>query len=238
MSMLSPLRQSLFSCRRLSSSIFIAGISRRNLFSLPDLSKCSPLPGQNKPDADDPHTYHERKILPCVPYYVTEIEPTKYGHSLRYSPSQMYKVVSDVASYPRFLPFCTGTRILSTTLPKDPLALGLAGTLRMEAEMTVGFMAFKESYVSKVTCVPYESVEVRNGSRQTVRRRASFDVCSCRPLQLPPLRSLSIFQPPGDFNRHLLSRPIRPMPCRTQLLRQPIRSMRHNQTNQQRKSQR
>ena len=31
----------------------------------------------------------------------------------------------------------------------------------MDAELTVGFLAFKESYVSKVTCTPFTSVEVR-----------------------------------------------------------------------------
>jgi coenzyme Q-binding protein COQ10 len=29
----------------------------------------------------------------------------------------------------------------------------------MEAELTVGFLSFKESYVSQVTCHPYHSVE-------------------------------------------------------------------------------
>lgn len=80
--------------------------------------------------------------------------------ALRYRPSQAYKVVSDVASYPRFLPFCSNIRILSQESPKDPTALGPEGTTRMEAEMTVGFMAFEESYISNVTCVPHESVEV------------------------------------------------------------------------------
>ena len=91
--------------------------------------------------------------------------------SSSYRPSQLYKVVSDVASYPHFLPFCTGTRILFRTPPKDATALGPAGTVRMEAEMTVGFMAFEEGYISNVTCVPNESVE------------ASLDelvACSCR----------------------------------------------------------
>lgn len=31
----------------------------------------------------------------------------------------------------------------------------------MDAELTVGFLSFNESYISKVTCVPYSSVEVR-----------------------------------------------------------------------------
>lgn len=30
----------------------------------------------------------------------------------------------------------------------------------MDAELTVGFMHFKEKYVSTVTCVPYKSVQV------------------------------------------------------------------------------
>jgi len=30
----------------------------------------------------------------------------------------------------------------------------------MDAELTVGFLSLKESYVSKVTCQPYQSVEV------------------------------------------------------------------------------
>jgi len=30
----------------------------------------------------------------------------------------------------------------------------------VEAELTVGFLAFKESYVSRVTCVPFKSVQV------------------------------------------------------------------------------
>lgn len=30
----------------------------------------------------------------------------------------------------------------------------------MDVELTVGFMSFTETYVSKVTCRPYESVEV------------------------------------------------------------------------------
>ena len=30
----------------------------------------------------------------------------------------------------------------------------------VEAELTVGFLSFKESYVSRVTCVPFKSVQV------------------------------------------------------------------------------
>ncbi|KIY51635.1 hypothetical protein FISHEDRAFT_26748, partial [Fistulina hepatica ATCC 64428] len=77
--------------------------------------------------------YHERKVF-------------------AYRPEQLYNVVSDVASYPCFIPFCTGSRIL-TLSNAAPLAVRT-----MQAELTVGFKSFTESYVSNVTCVPYESV--------------------------------------------------------------------------------
>ena len=68
-----------------------------------------------------------------------------------YSTNQLYKVVSDVASYPRFVPYCTGTRILSRTTAPTP---GHAEVVKMQAEMTVRFMAFEVSYTSDVTCTP------------------------------------------------------------------------------------
>ncbi|KAF8868302.1 dehydrase and lipid transport-domain-containing protein [Mucidula mucida] len=75
-------------------------------------------------------THHERKIFP---------------------PSDLYNIVSDVASYPTFIPYCTATRVLRTSERN--------GATLMDAEMTVGFMSFEESYVSKVTCKPHESVQ-------------------------------------------------------------------------------
>jgi coenzyme Q-binding protein COQ10 len=35
-----------------------------------------------------------------------------------------------------------------------------SGPQVLEAELTVGFLSFKESYVSTVTCIPNESVKV------------------------------------------------------------------------------
>ncbi|KII94828.1 hypothetical protein PLICRDRAFT_66100, partial [Plicaturopsis crispa FD-325 SS-3] len=113
----------------------------RTLFTLPDLSTLSPF------QSPEPQTYHERKILP-------------------YKRSALYDIVADVASYPRFVPFCVDTRIITPPSPLSPPSPtppspvhGKGKGVSMEAEMTVGFMAFKERYVSRVTCVPYESVE-------------------------------------------------------------------------------
>ena len=51
------------------------------------------------------------------------------------------------------------------------------GVVRKRGELTVGFLAFRESYISEVTCVPYESGEVDNtpGKASDIRR-------VCRPL--------------------------------------------------------
>ncbi|KAF7352818.1 hypothetical protein MVEN_01248700 [Mycena venus] len=100
---------------------------RRHIFSLPDLSNI--LPG----GTTELQTYREQKSLP-------------------YTRQQLYKVVSDVGSYQHFIPFCSASRVLSTT---DETQIPIL----MDAELTVQFLAFKESYVSRVTCVPLESVK-------------------------------------------------------------------------------
>lgn len=65
----------------------------------------------------------------------------------------LYNLVADVGSYHNFVPYCTGSRILERRVDQD-------GVVKMDAELMVGFLAFNESYVSRVTCRPYESVQV------------------------------------------------------------------------------
>ena len=75
----------------------------------------------------------------------------------------MYEIVADVGSYNKFVPFCTRSKVLSRRKPlKDPK---LPDGFNMDAELTVGFLSFTESYVSKVTCSPYDSVKVSLGPR-------------------------------------------------------------------------
>ncbi|GBE79846.1 dehydrase and lipid transport-domain-containing protein [Sparassis latifolia] len=113
---------------------------QRSIFTLPDLSSFSPF-SDPRGSNEEPQRYNERKILP-------------------YTPSQLYDVVSDVNSYPHFLPFCTSTRILSRS-PAAPSTLSASShSQSMEVELTVGFLSFKETYNSRVTCRPNESVEV------------------------------------------------------------------------------
>ncbi|TFK43568.1 dehydrase and lipid transport-domain-containing protein [Crucibulum laeve] len=104
-------------------------VSRRSIFSLPGLSLFSQFGSESQ-------RYHEHKILP-------------------YRPQELYDIVADVASYPRFVPFCTGSRVIKSTSQNA----GHVGETVMDAELTVGFLAFKESYVSQVTCTPCKSVQ-------------------------------------------------------------------------------
>jgi len=85
-------------------------------------------------------TYHEEKIFP-------------------YTDRELYAVVADVASYPQFIPFCTGSRI-----EKSALQRAMQEKTEVDAELTVGFLNFKESYVSTVTCIPFKSVQARASS--------------------------------------------------------------------------
>jgi coenzyme Q-binding protein COQ10 len=71
---------------------------------------------------------------------------------------ELYAVVADVQSYPHFLPFCTSARIISSV--SKPTSNPDISIKCMEAELSVGFMGFTESYTSEVTCTPYESVQV------------------------------------------------------------------------------
>ncbi|KAF8605532.1 hypothetical protein BDV93DRAFT_438760 [Ceratobasidium sp. AG-I] len=104
-------------------------IPRRTLFSLPNF----PLPGAPAPET----TFHTRKILP-------------------YTQRQLYNLVADVNSYHNFLPFCTGSRVLT---PVPAGGFDVNEPYDVEAELSVGFMGMTEAYTSMVSFRPYEQVQ-------------------------------------------------------------------------------
>ncbi|MBN2630832.1 MAG: type II toxin-antitoxin system RatA family toxin [Rhodobacteraceae bacterium] len=64
-----------------------------------------------------------------------------------YSADQMYALVSDVASYPQFLPWNSAARIRSRTLQAN-------GSEVMEADLVISFKVFRERFGSRVTLWP------------------------------------------------------------------------------------
>jgi coenzyme Q-binding protein COQ10 len=56
-----------------------------------------------------------------------------------FTPEQLFDLVADVGAYPRFLPWCVGSRVRSRT------------ETQLVADLTIGFGPFRESFTSRVT---------------------------------------------------------------------------------------
>ncbi|WP_138464934.1 type II toxin-antitoxin system RatA family toxin [Poseidonocella sp. HB161398] len=65
---------------------------------------------------------------------------------LPYSADDMYALVADVASYPKFLPWCAAARIRSREDKGDHEV--------MEADLVISFKVFREKFGSRVTLWP------------------------------------------------------------------------------------
>ncbi|MBV0912114.1 type II toxin-antitoxin system RatA family toxin [Anianabacter salinae] len=65
---------------------------------------------------------------------------------LPYTADQMYALVADVASYPKFLPWCAAARIRDT---RDEGACTV-----LEADLVISFKVFREKFGSRVTLWP------------------------------------------------------------------------------------
>jgi coenzyme Q-binding protein COQ10 len=63
-----------------------------------------------------------------------------------FTPRQMFDLVADVARYPEFLPLCEGLTVKQRKREGDKEIL--------LAEMTVGYRAFRETFVSRVVLDP------------------------------------------------------------------------------------
>ncbi len=68
---------------------------------------------------------------------------------LPYTPEQMFALVADVGSYPKFLPWCVGARVRSQT------------ETEIVADLTIGFGPFREGFTSRVALERPHKVQVR-----------------------------------------------------------------------------
>lgn len=67
---------------------------------------------------------------------------------LPYTPEQIFQLVSDVKSYPEFLPWCLAARILSEEKEK------------IIADLMIGYGMFRGTFRSDVSLTPFKKVEV------------------------------------------------------------------------------
>lgn len=72
----------------------------------------------------------------------------KENKILRYSSQQMYNLVSDVGSYPEFLPWCAAARV-NSIIDDGPNQI-------MSADLVISFKVFRERFCSKVSLSPKE----------------------------------------------------------------------------------
>jgi Polyketide cyclase / dehydrase and lipid transport len=83
-----------------------------------------------------------------------KLQPSEHSHKerrlLKFPPQHVYAVVSNVAEYKEFVPWCIDSRVLKHEPPRY-----------MEAELSVGFQFFSERYISRVTMEPETKVSVR-----------------------------------------------------------------------------
>ncbi|WP_127900160.1 type II toxin-antitoxin system RatA family toxin [Solirhodobacter olei] len=89
---------------------------------------------------------------------------------LPYSAQEMYDLVADVASYPKFLPWTAAARIRSRT-PCD------GGGEIMEADLVISFKVFRERFGSRVTLWPEQmkiDTEYLDGPFKYMRSNWSF----------------------------------------------------------------
>lgn len=70
---------------------------------------------------------------------------------LPFTPEQMFDLVADVPSYPKFLPWCLSTRVV-----------GREGENVFLSEMEIGFKMMRERYTSRVTLRRPREIEVES----------------------------------------------------------------------------
>ena len=68
---------------------------------------------------------------------------------LKYKPEQMFDLVADVNSYPKFLPWCSAARIHSRNM--------IGKNEILEADLVISFKVFREKFASKVTLIRSEN---------------------------------------------------------------------------------
>lgn len=83
-----------------------------------------------------------------------------------YSAEELYDIVSDVDSYNQFVPYCTGSRVLGPSKSSEARRNDQGASKIVDAELTIGFSALRESYVSEVSMRPNEWVLVRLRKRR------------------------------------------------------------------------
>ncbi len=92
--------------------------------------------------------------------------------TMPYTAKQMYDLIADVNSYPKFLPWCSAARIRKRT-PDGVNEI-------MDADLVISFKVFRERFGSRVSLMPQDNkiiVEYLDGPFKYLKNNWSFKEC-------------------------------------------------------------
>lgn len=81
---------------------------------------------------------------------------------LPYPSSKLYTLIADIDSYSSFVPYCTGSKVTKWSAPDAN-----GNKWPAEADLSVGWGGYEETFTSKNFCVPGSIVEALSGSAVT-----------------------------------------------------------------------
>ncbi|KAI4129273.1 MAG: hypothetical protein LQ338_002325 [Usnochroma carphineum] len=93
---------------------------------------------------------------------LTPLQTLTASRILPYPSSALYNLITDIPSYPSFLPYCSSSRITSTSSPDPTYKKQWPRT----ADLQVGWGGYNESYRSRIYCLPYQIIEACAGSAE------------------------------------------------------------------------
>lgn len=150
-------------------------------------------------------TNHDRQPQrrPFVSGAFTQNQTLMASRTLRYPSSVIYEIISDVASYSQFVPFCQGSVVTKYSSPASDGKM-----YPEEAKLIIGFNdSISEEFTSRVSCVPGRIVEAVSGATESTLSGEQVAHHSPRPAEdQDPSRKTSVMS-------HLLTRwTLRPYP--------------------------
>jgi coenzyme Q-binding protein COQ10 len=92
----------------------------------------------------------------------TEPQSLTATRILPYSSKSLYTLIADVDSYSTFLPYCVSSRVTKWSSPDSNSKRWPA-----EADLTVGWGGYEETFTSRLYCVPGSIVEALGGEAVT-----------------------------------------------------------------------
>jgi len=88
----------------------------------------------------------------------TEAQTLKATRILPHKPSSIYSLIADIDAYSSFVPYCVDSKVTRWSAPDDN-----GKCWPSEADLTVGWGGYEETFTSRLFCVPTAAVEALSG---------------------------------------------------------------------------